>query len=133
VFYKFPGLKVALSEGGIGWVPYLLERIDQTWERHRWYQNINKEVRPSDLFREHIYGCFIDDLEGVVRRHKVGIDNIMWECDYPHSDSNWPNSREYIGKLLQDVPDDEAHKIVEWNARRLFDFPRTEEGDETRR
>ncbi|WP_258081410.1 amidohydrolase family protein [Nocardia nova] len=124
VFYKFPNLKVALSEGGVGWVPYLLERIDQVWEKHRWYQNVNKEVRPSDLFREHIWGCFIDDSEGIVRREAIGVDNILWECDYPHSDSNWPNSREFTGKLLQEVPDDEAHKIVELNARKLFNFPR---------
>ncbi|MEW1931385.1 amidohydrolase family protein [Rhodococcus sp. NPDC079359] len=125
VFYKFPNLKVALSEGGIGWIPYLLERIDLTWEKHRWYQNVNKEVRPSDLFRQNIYGCFIDDLEGVSRRHKIGIDNITWECDYPHSDSNWPNSRRFTEKLLAEVPDDEAHKIVELNARELYHFPRT--------
>ncbi|RHW28595.1 amidohydrolase [Nocardioides immobilis] len=124
VFYKFPQLKVALSEGGIGWMPYLLERIDLTWERHRWYQNVNKEVRPSDLFREHMYGCYIDDFEGIARRHQIGLDNILWECDYPHSDSNWPNSRTYAAKLLADVPDDEAHKIVELNARKLYNFPR---------
>ena len=124
VFYKFPNLKIALSEGGIGWVPYLLERIDQTWEKHRWYQNVNKEVRPSDLFREHIWGCFIDDHEGVIRREAIGIDNILWECDYPHSDSNWPHSREFTAKLLADVPDAEAHKIVELNARKLYNFPR---------
>ena len=126
VFYKFPNLKIALSEGGIGWMPYLLERIDLTWEKHRWYQNVNKEVRPSDLFRSNIYGCFIDDHEGVARRHQVGIDNITWECDYPHSDSNWPNSRRYTEKLLAEVPDEEAHKIVELNARKLYNFPRTE-------
>lgn len=126
VFHKFPELKIALSEGGIGWVPYLLERIDLTWEKHRWYQNVDKQVRPSDLWRKHFYGCFIDDLEGVVRREKVGIDNIMWECDYPHSDSNWPKSRHYVTELMNDVPDDEVHKMVEWNARRVFNFPRAE-------
>ncbi|MFF5010453.1 amidohydrolase family protein [Streptomyces phaeochromogenes] len=126
VFYKFPELKVALSEGGIGWVPYLLERIDLTWEKHRWYQNVNKEVRPSDLWRKHMYGCFIEDLEGVVRREKVGIDNIMWECDYPHSDSNWPKSRQYVTEVMEDVPDDEVHKMVELNARRVYNFPRSE-------
>ncbi|MFF3574800.1 amidohydrolase family protein [Nocardia jiangxiensis] len=124
MFYKFPNLKVALSEGGIGWIPYLLERIDLTWEKHRWYQNVNKEVRPSEIFRKNIYGCFIDDLEGVSRRHQIGIDNITWECDYPHSDSNWPNSRRFTEKLLAEVPDDEAHKIVELNARELYHFPR---------
>lgn len=124
VFYKFPELKVAMSEGGIGWMPYLLERIDLTWEKHRWYQNVNKEVRPSDIFRKNIFGCYIDDAEGIARREQIGIGNIMWEGDYPHSDSNWPNSRRYTEKLLQDVPDAEAHRIVELNARELYNFPR---------
>jgi len=123
VFHRHPSLKVALSEGGIGWVPYLLEKIDGTWERHRWYQNVVKDVRPSDLFRKHIYGCFIDDTFGIRSRHDIGLDNITWECDYPHSDSYWPHSRDYAAKVLADVPDDEVHKIVETNARRLFAFP----------
>ncbi|UIX29284.1 amidohydrolase family protein [Streptomyces sp. GQFP] len=126
VFYKFPELKVALSEGGIGWVPYLLDRIDLTWEKHRWYQNVNKEVRPSDLWRKNMFGCFIEDDEGILRREKVGIDNIMWEADYPHSDSLWPKSRQYVADAMQDVPDDEVHKMVELNARRAYNFPRSE-------
>ncbi|MFF3573322.1 amidohydrolase family protein [Nocardia jiangxiensis] len=124
VFHKHPGLKFALSEGGIGWVPYMLERMDLTWEKHRYYQNINQTVRPSELFTEHIFGCFIDDQFGVEHRDKVGIDNITWECDYPHSDSNWPNSRKVVHDMMIDVPDDEVHKMVELNARKLFDFPR---------
>ena len=55
-------------------------------------------------------------------RHVVGIDNITWECDYPHSDSYWPNSRKHAEFRFQDVPDDEVVKIVETNARRLFNF-----------
>ena len=100
----FPGLKVALSEGGIGWVPYLLERIDGTWERHRWYQNVVKDVRPSELFRKHIYGCFIDDVFGLKNRHDIGIDIIAWECDYPHSDSSWPNAPEELAEVTEGVP-----------------------------
>jgi len=56
VFHKFPQVKIALSEGGIGWMPYMIERIDYVWERHRWYNDVNKEIRPSELFKEHIYG-----------------------------------------------------------------------------
>ena len=91
VFHKFPRLKVALSEGGIGWMPWLLERIDYTWERHRHYTGCNPDVRPSDLFRQHIFGCFISDDAGIDERHRIGVDNIMFESDYPHSDSNWPS------------------------------------------
>lgn len=123
VFHKHPELKVGLSEGGIGWMPYLMERIDGTWERHRFYQNVNQDVRPSELFTKHMHGCFIDDRFGVEVRHKIGVDNITWECDYPHSDSYWPKSRSYAAEVLADVPDDEVHRIVELNARRLYNFP----------
>lgn len=125
VFHTFPRLKVALSEGGIGWMPYVLERTDYTWERHRWYTGVNTEVRPSDLFREHIFGCFIADEAGIEARGRIGIDNIMWEGDYPHSDSNFPASRAKLEGVLADVPDDQARKIAEDNARRVFNFPRT--------
>ena len=81
VFHKFPRLKVALSEGGIGWVPYILERIDYTWDRHRYYNDVNQTTRPSDLFRKHIWGCFIDDVSGIKNRYDIGVDRITWECD----------------------------------------------------
>ena len=122
VFHKFPSLKVALSEGGIGWMPWLLERIDYVWERHRWYTGVNTDVRPSDLFRQHIFGCFIADETGIEVRHTIGVDNIMFESDYPHSDSNWPSSRKKLEVALADVPDDEARKIAELNTRRVFNF-----------
>ena len=124
VFHKFPGLKVSLAEGGIGWMPYLLERLDYVWERHRWYTEIDSETRPSDLFRRNVWGCFIDDEAGLALRHTIGIDRLTWECDYPHSDSNWPHARKRAAEMLADVPDDEAHRIAELNARELFDFPR---------
>lgn len=124
VFHRHPGLKVALAEGGVGWVPYLLERADYVWNRHRFYQNVNQEMKPSDIFRRNIWGCFIDDEHGLASRHEIGIDRITWECDYPHSDSNWPNSRKRAVEVFADVPDDEVHRIVEWNSRELFDFPR---------
>ena len=124
VFHEFPRLKVALSEGGIGWMPYVLERLDYTWERHRWYTGINTDVAPSELFQDHIFGCFIADSAGIEERHLIGIDNIMFEGDYPHSDSNFPASRKKLADVLLDVPDDEARKIAEDNARRVFNFPR---------
>ncbi|GAB3004974.1 amidohydrolase family protein [Mycobacterium bourgelatii] len=119
---RHANLKFLLSEGGIGWIPYLLERLDYTWERHRWYQNISRTDRPSDLFRKHIWGCFIDDVHGVNSREAIGIDRILVEVDYPHSDSNWPNSRKRIAENLIEVDDDDVHRIVELNARELLHF-----------
>ncbi|MGH8986199.1 MAG: amidohydrolase family protein [Acidimicrobiia bacterium] len=124
-FHQFPRLKVALSEGGIGWIPYVLERSDSTWERHRWYTGVDPDVKPSDLLREHIFGCFIADQAGLEVRHLIGIDNIMFESDYPHSDSNFPATRKKLAGALKDVPDDEARAIAERNARRVFCFPRS--------
>ena len=66
----------------------------------------------------------IEDEFGIKNRHEIGIDRICVEIDYPHSDSNWPNSRKQIAESLRDVPDDEAHKIVELNAREVLNFPR---------
>jgi predicted TIM-barrel fold metal-dependent hydrolase len=124
MFHKHPTLKVSLSEGGVGWIPWLLERADQVWERHRFYQNIHQTVRPSEIFRRNIWGCFIVDQFGVDNRHSIGIDRLTWECDYPHSDSYWPNSRKVVEEMFVDVPTDEVRKIVEDNARGLFRFPR---------
>lgn len=122
---QFPHLQFSLAEGGIGWVPYILERIDYVWERHRYYQAIDFDTRPSELFRKHFWGCFIDDEHGLKNRHEVGIDRIMLEIDFPHSDSNWPNSRKRAAEVLADVPDEECALIVEENARRMLSFPRT--------
>ncbi len=122
IFHKFPQLKAALSEGGIGWLPYLIERADYVWQRHHHYNDVNHDVLPSEIFRRNVWGCFIDDDAGIRDRYAVGVDKIMWECDYPHSDSNWPHARKRLAEMLADVPDDEAHRISELNARELFRF-----------
>ena len=124
IFTKFPTLKVALSEGGIGWLPYILERADYTWERHRWYTGMENARKPSDLFRDNIFGCFIADEAGIANVERIGVDNVMFESDYPHSDSNWPHARKMLAESLAKVPDEVARKIAEDNARRVFQFPR---------
>ncbi|MGH9185946.1 MAG: amidohydrolase family protein [Acidimicrobiales bacterium] len=123
VLRQFPDLRFALSEGGIGWIPYFLERIDYVFEHHgAWTGSDFGGRRPSDLFHERIITCFIDDAAGVEMRHHVGVDMITWECDYPHSDSTWPHSPERLGRALESVPDDEVAKITHQNAMRLFHF-----------
>jgi predicted TIM-barrel fold metal-dependent hydrolase len=123
VLRKFPDIKFALSEGSIGWIPYFLERVDYVYEHHRaWTGQDFGDQLPSQLFRERIITCFIDDPTGVEIRHRVGIDTITWECDYPHSDSTWPQSPERVMKSLADVPDDEIDKITHLNAMRHFRY-----------
>ena len=124
VFNGLPSCRVALSEGGAGWVPYVLERLDYTWERSR-YEGLENTTRPSEVFAEHIWVCMISDRYAIRNRDLIGVDKIMWEADFPHNDSNWPNSRKVLADALIDVPDAEVERMVEHNARELYRFPRT--------
>ncbi len=119
----FPDLRIALSEGGTGWIPYFLERIDRTYEMHRsWTGQDFGDLLPSDVFRRHFLTCFISDPVGVRVRDMIGLDNIAWECDYPHSDSLWPGAPEELAAVLTGVPDDEVAKITHENAMRWYSF-----------
>jgi len=120
---EFPTLKIALSEGGTGWIPYFLERVDRTYDMHHLWtgQNFGGKL-PSEVFREHFLTCFIEDPVGVKLRHDIGMDNIAWECDYPHSDSTWPYPAEELLKACAGVPDDELNKITYENAMRWYSF-----------
>ena len=123
IFKKFPRIKIAMSEGGIGWIPYALERMDYVYEHHHsWTGADFGGRRPSDVYRDHIVTCFIDDASGLELRHRVGVDSITWECDYPHSDSTWPHSPELLSKSLNGIPDDEVDKMTHLNAMRVFKF-----------
>ncbi len=124
IFTKFPTLKIALSEGGIGWIPYFLERIDYVHDHHHHWtlHNFPGGKRPSDVFREHVLGCFIDDAAGVRNRDLIGIDNISWECDYPHSDTTWPHAPERLWKSLAGVSDADIHKITWQNVMKWFQY-----------
>ncbi|WP_334143367.1 amidohydrolase family protein [Rhabdothermincola sp.] len=123
IFLRFPQLRVALSEGGIGWIPYFLERIDRTYDRHRaWTGQDLKGKLPSELFREHVITCFIDDPVGVKLRDQIGLDMITWECDYPHSDTAWPDAAEALEAELAGLSDEEIDKITHLNAMRLFSY-----------
>ena len=123
VLRKFPALNFALSEGGIGWIPYFLERVDRVYKMHRaWTHQDFGDKLPSEVFRERIVTCFIDDSFGIESRDKLNVDMITWECDYPHSDSTWPLAPETLGFHLDGVPDDEVAKITHENAMRIFSF-----------
>ena len=123
VIKEFPDLRFALSEGGTGWIPYFTDRIDRTYEMHHLWtgQDFGTKL-PSEVFRERFLTCFISDPIGVKLRHDIGIDNIAWECDYPHSDSSWPHAPEELAEVTAGVPDDEVNKITYENASRWYQF-----------
>ncbi|GAA4548424.1 amidohydrolase family protein [Pseudonocardia xishanensis] len=120
ILQRFPNIKIALSEGGAGWVPYIVERMQYTWERTR--MEVDRSVSPRELYDRHFWTCFISDDVGITLRHDIGIKKLMFETDYPHNDTNWPDSRKVLAKMLADVPDDEARRIAELNARELYNF-----------
>jgi predicted TIM-barrel fold metal-dependent hydrolase len=143
VFREFPNLKIALSEGGIGWMPFFMERAAQVIDRRaallargeepdgagvRYDPAKALDVEGLDIyetFREHVYGCFIDDVHGVESIRSIGIDNVMIETDYPHSDSTWPNCIEHAHTQLDangTLTDQEKYKILRANAEGLFQF-----------
>ena len=125
VLRRFPSVRVSLSEGGIGWIPYFLERVDWIYTRHhRWTGQDFGDKLPSQVFQERCVTCFIDDPVGVANRHRVGLDRMCWEADYPHSDSTWPTSPEMAmaSFVAADVPDNEIDLITHGNAMRHFRF-----------
>jgi predicted TIM-barrel fold metal-dependent hydrolase len=123
VFRKFRGLKVALAEGGIGWIPYFLERADYTYEHHKAWTRPDLGGRlPSEVFRDHVITCFIADRFGLRNLHEMNEEMVAWECDYPHSDTPWPNSPEYVHDAAAGLSDEQVDKITHRNAMRLFTY-----------
>jgi predicted TIM-barrel fold metal-dependent hydrolase len=123
IFRKFNDLRIALAEGGIGWIPYFLERADYTYEHHKaWTRPDLGGKLPSEVFKEHIITCFISDDFGIKNIDLLNEDMVTWECDYPHSDSTWPRSPESVWPSLQTLSDDQINKVTHENAMRLFSF-----------
>lgn len=140
---RYPNLKICLSEGGIGWIPYALERCDYTLDRQgAWAAEgdftwdlsggtvesrggsggLKYSTIPSQRFKEQVFGCFIDDIHGVDCIDLIGVDNIMIETDYPHTDSSWPHSIGTAHKRLAGRSDEDKYKILQGNAMRVYNF-----------
>jgi predicted TIM-barrel fold metal-dependent hydrolase len=118
---RYPNLKISLSEGGIGWIPYFLERADFTYKHHgAWVRCDWGGKLPSEVFREHFLSCFIDDKFGCRHYDEVGEDIVAYECDYPHSDCTWPNVPEELWQNVKDLPDRVIAKITHENAFKFF-------------
>lgn len=119
---RYPDMKVALSEGSIGWIPYLLERAEFTNEQHIW-TNVNWQGKsPTQVFREHFLCCFIEDKFGLKNYKDVGEDIILYECDYPHSDCLWPEVPERLWESLKELPESVINKITHENVMREYNF-----------
>ena len=121
---KYPDLKVAWSEGGIGWIPFYLDRADRHFTNQKWTRQDFGGKLPSEVFREHSLVCYITDPTSLKLRREIGIDMIAFEVDYPHSDCLWPDAPEVLlGELdAAGATDEEIDKISWQNACRFFNY-----------
>jgi predicted TIM-barrel fold metal-dependent hydrolase len=122
VLERFPGLKLVSAENNVGWLPFVIQRWDQAHATSRYMQTTPLTLRPSEYFHRQVYATFIDDAVGVENRHQIGIDNIMWSSDYPHTASTWPHSRDIIARDFKAAPEAEKWRIVRENVIELYDL-----------
>jgi predicted TIM-barrel fold metal-dependent hydrolase len=118
LFVRFPNLKVAYSEGQMGWIPFVLQRADDVWREHRGWNGVANTMpdAPSTYFSRNMYACFFRDSFGMSVLDQLPIDNITFETDYPHTDSTWPHTKEIATEMLEGVPDAIAYKLMRGNA-----------------
>ena len=121
-FRKFPELKIALSEGGIGWVPFMLDRMDRHMTNQSWTHLDIGSQSATEIWRKNFLGCFITEPSNLRLVDRMGEETVAWECDYPHSDSTWPNSPEVLMEefVNADISDELIHKITWENACRFY-------------
>jgi predicted TIM-barrel fold metal-dependent hydrolase len=118
---RLPELRVAMAEGGIGWVAMLLDRLDNIVDRSGY--GVGWDDRPADVLRRSFWFCTIDDPSTIDTRHAIGIDHVMVEVDYPHGDSTWPDTQLVIEAAWGHLPPAERRKLCCENAARLFRHP----------
>jgi predicted TIM-barrel fold metal-dependent hydrolase len=122
VLVRFPRLKLAYSEGQIGWLPYVLERVDDVWREHRAWGGVADLIPepPSTYYYRQVFGCFFRDQHGLDSLDKVGVDNVTFETDYPHTDSTWPHSKEIAARMTSRLTPEVRYKVLRGNAIRML-------------
>jgi predicted TIM-barrel fold metal-dependent hydrolase len=129
VALRFPELRVAMSEGGIGWVPLLADRLDYIhgWSGHGRKAWPSTELTPTEVLLRNFWFCSLDDPSIWPIRDRIGIDHIMVEVDYPHADSTWPDTQRFLGERLADLPVEDQRRVTHLNAADLFSHPLPED------
>ena len=118
---RHPDVKVVIGESGLGWIPYVLERMDYEWEDQ--FRGLELKMKPSEYWRRQMYATFQLDETGIALLDRIGEDNVMWGSDFPHPDGVWPDSREFIERQLGHLDPAVHRKLVYENAARLYGFP----------
>lgn len=121
---RYPDLKIAFSESQIGWMPYVMERIDRIWRQGNAVAPMDSALvePPTSYMAGRVFGCFFEDDFGVEVRNSIGIDQITFEADYPHQDSCWPDTHDYFVRAMSGLNEDEIYKIARGNAIRMLEL-----------
>jgi predicted TIM-barrel fold metal-dependent hydrolase len=120
VFDRFPNLRIGSIESGVGWMSWLAEYADRTWEKQRFWTESKLKNPPSYYMDRNIYGSFIQDRGGILNHDRPGGKNIMWSSDYPHSETTFPRSHDIIKRDFAGVPETAIKDIICNNARRML-------------
>jgi predicted TIM-barrel fold metal-dependent hydrolase len=119
--HKYPQLRIVISEGSVGWVPYLAERADfSNWRHKAWTHSRFQDIKPSELLKRNFCHCFLWDPYGMKNLGEIGEDNVTYEVDYPHSDALWPDAPEHLWEQIKHLTDAQIEKITNGNAIRWF-------------
>ncbi len=119
---RFPRLHVLLVESNIGWIPAMLEQTDDMFLRYRWFTHTAATLptMPSRIFHRNFWATFMIDTVGIELRHRLNVDHLLWSTDYPHTGTDWPNSRVTIARQFRGVARDDVKKMLHANAKRLY-------------
>ena len=120
IFQRFPTLRLAIVESGVGWMSWMAEYMDRTWEKQRFWTDSVLTDKPSFFMDRNVYGSFIHDRVGILNRDLPGGRNIMWSSDYPHSETTFPHSQDVIARDFDGIPDADIDEIVCKRAERLY-------------
>ena len=118
VLERYPNIRIALGESGIGWLPYALDRMDFEWEDR--FHDLGLKMKPSDYWRRQCKATFQFDTIGTKLVDDIGVESLMWGSDYPHGDGVWPESDKYIAAQFGHLPDDVVRKITCDNAVEFY-------------
>jgi predicted TIM-barrel fold metal-dependent hydrolase len=113
-----------MGEAGLGWIPYVIERLDH--ELHKYGSKIQDHkiaMLPSEIFARQVFTTYEDEKLGVELIPRIGAGNVMWASDYPHGDSTWPHSRRALAEspLAQHGPE-VLRKVTCENAAHVYGF-----------
>lgn len=120
IFQRFPNLRLVIVESGVGWLAWMAEYMDRTWERQRYWTESKLKEKPSFYMDRNVYASFIHDRVGILSRNLPGGRNIMWSSDYPHSETSFPHSRDVIARDFEGIPEEDVREIVCDRASRLY-------------